>query len=102
MDQLRLLRAENAFYRTSAAVRQSGLELQQVRGFLLQELLAIEVEKRGRLDREASEAITKLQVMLLGGPCATVVVCINWNVLSGRRARRTTRGSCSASDVNCR
>ena len=38
-----------------------------MRGFLLQELLAIEVEKRGRLDREASEAITKLQVMLLGG-----------------------------------
>lgn len=67
MDQLSLLQAENAFYRTSAAVHQSGLELQQVRGFLLQELLAIEVEKRGRLDREAAEAITKLQVILSGG-----------------------------------
>ena len=67
MDQLSLLRAENAFYRTSAAVHQSGLELQQVRGFLLQELVAIGVEKRGRLDREAAEAITKLQVILSGG-----------------------------------
>ena len=38
-----------------------------MRGFLLQELLAIEVEKRGRLDREAAEAITKLQVILSGG-----------------------------------
>ena len=62
MDQLRLLRAENAFYRACAAVRQSGVELQQVRGYLLQELLAIEVEKRGRLDRETSETIKELQV----------------------------------------
>ena len=38
-----------------------------MRGFLLQELLAIEVEKRGRLDREAAEAITKLQVLQSGG-----------------------------------
>jgi len=84
MDQLRLLRAENTFYRACAAVRQSGVELQQVRGFLLQELLAVEVDKRGRLDREAAETIKELQVSYefdLRKSCREgVLVCVNWNV----------------------
>ena len=61
-DWLKLLKLENEFYRTCLAVKQSGAEIQQIRSFLLQELLEIEVQKRNRLDRETTEAITELQV----------------------------------------
>lgn len=73
-----------------------------MRGFLLQELLAIEVEKRGRLDREAAEAITKLQVMLSGGLVPQLWCVLIRTFSLRRRARKTTRGSCAASGNSCR
>ena len=60
--RLNLLRLENAFYRSCAAVRLSGKELAEVQVFLMQELLAIEGDKRRTSDRAASERIRELEV----------------------------------------
>lgn len=61
-EELKLLRLENAFYRSCLEVRQSGTELQEVRSFLLRELWALEIDKRRMLDCEAEKKIAELQV----------------------------------------
>ena len=50
--RMKLLRLENDFYRVCALVRQSGVELREIRGFLLKELWRLELERRQLLEDE--------------------------------------------------
>ncbi len=62
---VRLLQLENAFYRSCIAVRLSGVELAEIRSFLLRELLAMATRRSkiaGRERGEAEERIKRLQV----------------------------------------
>lgn len=61
-DKLKLLRLENEFYRSCNVIRQNGVELQQLRAFLVKELLDLEVRKREKMDKQLNRRIEELQV----------------------------------------
>lgn len=60
--EVRLLKYEAEFYRTCNVVRQNGVELHQLKSYLLKELLDLEVGKRKKIHERAVDAINELQV----------------------------------------
>ena len=72
--ELKLAKVEGEFYKTCNAVRCEGIEFENVRNFLLRELLEIEEKKTSQLRQEIQE----IQVCL----CAWYSQCL-WCVLFG-------------------
>ena len=62
--EVRLLKYEAEFYRTCNIVRQNGVELHQLKSYLLKELLDLEIGKRKKIHERAVDAISELQVRL--------------------------------------
>ncbi len=66
-DEIKLLKCEADFYRSCNAVRQNGYELQQLKNYLVNELLELQ-KNRGRKTREyavyAQNTIEELQVSI--------------------------------------
>ncbi len=66
-DEIKLLKCEADFYRSCNAVRQNGYELQQLKNYLVNELLELQKNK-GRKTREyavyAQNIIGELQVSI--------------------------------------
>lgn len=77
--EVKLLRLEAEFYRTCNAVRQNGVELHQVKCYLLKEQLDLEIKKRKRFEERAIGTIYELQVCTHSTP---ILVCDNWSTPS--------------------
>ena len=60
--EVKLFKYEAEFYRTCNAVRQNGVELHQLKGYLLNELLELEKSKGFKMREYAQNTIEELQV----------------------------------------
>lgn len=78
-NRMKLLRLENDFYRACVLVRQSGVELREIRGFLLKELWRLELERRKLLEADLLQNKDPVKVR---GRCVACGGCMGsiWNV----------------------
>lgn len=95
-DEIKLLKLEAEFYRSCNAVRQNGYELQQLKNYLVTELLELQKTKEKKIREYASYAqktIGDLQVRIIWGLCFVLLPAASFFLMPPGKQREAGQGA---------